>query len=71
MNFTTPLELCDEAGDDIGASHAHRRLGTIRTTGIELTLRMTARKKFERRLNSDEPTYTTQEVDRNAQEAEL
>jgi hypothetical protein len=60
LNCATPLELCDEAGQVL----ARLTPSTPRTDAqnwIELTPPVSDQELL-RRLSSDEPTYSTQEV---------
>src|SRR4051794_26792002 len=60
MNFTKPLELCDKAGSVLGKL-IPTTPETDPDTWIELTPAVSD-EELQRRLNSDEPTNSTQEV---------
>jgi hypothetical protein len=60
MNFTTPLELCDEGGHVLG----HLMPSTPWSDPedwVEITPPVTE-EEMQRRLSSDEPTYSTSEL---------
>jgi hypothetical protein len=60
LNFTTPLELCDECGLVLARLMPTMRLGHSGAR-TELTPPVSD-EELRRRLDSDEPTYSTQEV---------
>jgi hypothetical protein len=60
LHFSTPLELCDEAGQVVA-----RLLPSTPWNDPENWVELTppvSDEELERRMNSDEPTYSTQEL---------
>jgi hypothetical protein len=60
MDFRVPLELCDESGHVV-ARVAPSTPYNDPENWVELTPHV-SEEEIERRISSDEPTYTTQEV---------
>jgi hypothetical protein len=61
MNCTTPLELCDEQGYILAKLVPSTPWTTDPANWIELTPPV-SEEELDRRSNSNEPTYSTQEV---------